>query len=77
MYGLIKSAQESYNYLQDDLSKKIFMARLAVDIEPSMSNIIYHQPGDMLAIMDYLHESVPEDRYRLRHFIMKQCYMPQ
>lgn len=40
MYGLIKSAQESFNYLQDDLSKKIFMARLAVDIEPSMSNII-------------------------------------
>lgn len=40
MYNLIEKAKQAYKYLEDDLSKQIFMARLAVDIDPSMSNII-------------------------------------
>lgn len=38
MYSLVERARESYALLQDDLSKRIFKARLTFDIEPTMSN---------------------------------------
>lgn len=35
---------------------------------PLLALSAYHVPGDMLAIMDYLHELVPEYRFWLRHY---------
>lgn len=29
---------------------------------------VYHRKGDVLAIMDYLHETIPEYRFWLRHY---------
>lgn len=36
--------------------------------KPFLAISIYHRPGDMLAIMDYLHELVPEYRFWIRHY---------
>lgn len=38
MYSFMEQARESYGLLQDDLSKKVFKARLAFDLESTMSN---------------------------------------
>ena len=35
---------------------------------PLLALSVYHLPGDMLAIMDYLHELVPKYRFWLRHY---------
>ena len=35
---------------------------------PLLAISAYHRPGDMLAIMDYLHDLVPEYRFWLRHY---------
>lgn len=35
---------------------------------PLMAISVYHRAGDMLAIMDYLHDIVPEYRFWLRHY---------
>ncbi len=35
---------------------------------PLLSICVYHRRGDMLAIMNYLHELVPEYRFWLRHY---------
>lgn len=36
--------------------------------QPLLALSVYHLPGDMLAIMDYLHELVPDYRFWLRHY---------
>ena len=36
--------------------------------KPLLAISVYHRRGDMLAIMDYLHELVPEYRFWLRHY---------
>ena len=36
--------------------------------KPLLAISVYHRTGDMLAIMDYLHELVPEYRFWLRHY---------
>ena len=36
--------------------------------KPLLAICVYHRQGDMLAIMDFLHELVPEYRFRLRHY---------
>lgn len=36
--------------------------------KPQMAICVYHRKGDMLAIMDYLHNLVPEYRFWLRHY---------
>lgn len=36
--------------------------------KPLMAISVYHQIGDMIAIMDYLHQLVPEYRFWLRHY---------
>ena len=36
--------------------------------KPFLAISIYHRVADMLAIMDYLHEIVPEYRFRIRHY---------
>ncbi len=38
MYSFIERARQSYQLLQDDLSKKIFWARLAYEFDPSSEN---------------------------------------
>lgn len=38
MYDFTGRCQQLFSLLQDDLSKEIFLARLRLDIEPSMSN---------------------------------------
>ncbi len=38
MYSFIERARQSYQLLQDDLSKKIFLARLAYEFDPSSEN---------------------------------------
>lgn len=35
---------------------------------PFLAVCVYHREGDMLAIMDYLHQLVPEYRFWLRHY---------
>lgn len=35
---------------------------------PLLAICVYHRQGDLLAIMDYLHEIVPEYRFWLRHY---------
>lgn len=35
---------------------------------PLLAVCVYHRPGDMLDIMTYLHELVPEYRFLLRHY---------
>ena len=35
---------------------------------PFLAISVYHHPGDMLAIMDYLHELIPEYHFWLRHY---------
>lgn len=36
--------------------------------KPLLAICVYHLQGDMLAIMDYLHQLVPEYRFWLRHY---------
>lgn len=36
--------------------------------KPLLAISVYHKPGDMLAIMDYLHILVPEYHFWLRHY---------
>jgi len=36
--------------------------------KPFMAVSIYHRRGDVLAIMDYLHQLVPDYRFRIRHY---------
>ena len=36
--------------------------------KPLCAISVYHKPGDVLAVMDYLHELVPEYRFWLRHY---------
>ena len=36
--------------------------------KPLLAICVYHRAGDVLAIMDYLHEIVPEYRFWLRHY---------
>lgn len=36
--------------------------------KPLLAICVYHRQGDMLAIMEYLHELVPEYRFWLRHY---------
>lgn len=36
--------------------------------KPLLAISVYHRKGDVLAIMDYLHETVPEYRFWLRHY---------
>ncbi len=38
MYRLMETAREMYELLQDELSKRVFKARLAFDLEPTMTN---------------------------------------
>lgn len=38
MYDTVKRMRELYNCLQDEQSKNIFLDRLAIDMDPSMSN---------------------------------------
>lgn len=40
MYDAVKRARGLYSLLQDELSKEIFKARLAFDLEPSMTNAV-------------------------------------
>lgn len=40
MYDAVKRARRLYSLLQDELSKEIFKARLAFDLEPSMANAV-------------------------------------
>lgn len=36
--------------------------------KPFLAVCVYHKPGDVLEIMDYLHSLVPEYRFWLRHY---------
>ncbi len=38
--------------------------------KPLLAINVYHFPGDMLAIMEYLHELVPAYRFWLRHYLI-------
>ena len=40
--------------------------------KPLLAICVYHLRGDMVAIMDYLHELVPEYRFLLRHYYLYQ-----
>lgn len=40
---------------------------------PLLAVCVYHQPGDMPAIMDYLHTIVPEYCFWLRHYSCTTC----
>ena len=35
---------------------------------PLLAASVYHKPGDVVVLMDYLHELVPEYRFYLRHY---------
>lgn len=39
-----------------------------VQDKPLLAICVYHLPGDVLAIMDYLHQLLPEYRFLLRHY---------
>lgn len=41
--------------------------------KPLCAICVYHRRGDVLAIMDYLHELVPEYRFWLRHYSPTYC----
>lgn len=36
--------------------------------KPLLAICVYHRPGDVFAIMDYLHQLLPEYRFLLRHY---------
>ena len=38
MYKTMEKTREIYSLLQDNLSKEVFKARLAFDLEPTMTN---------------------------------------
>ena len=40
--------------------------------KPFLAICVYHLRGDMVAIMDYLHQLVPEYRFLLRHYGLSQ-----
>lgn len=40
IYDLVKAARNYYDLLQDEQSKCVFRARVAVDIDPSMTNVV-------------------------------------
>lgn len=40
MYDYTKKTTELFSLLQDDLSKRVFWARLRYNIEPSMTNLM-------------------------------------
>ena len=42
--------------------------------KPLLAICVYHLRGDMVAIMDYLHQLVPEYRFLLRHYNINQLY---
>ncbi len=39
--------------------------------KPLLAVMVYHNQGDMLSIMDYLHQLVPEYHFWLRHYDVK------
>ena len=41
--------------------------------KPLLAICVYHLRGDIVAIMDYLHELVPEYRFLLRHYSIQDC----
>lgn len=40
--------------------------------KPFLAVCVYHKPGDVLEIMDYLHALIPEYRFWLRHYTVIQ-----
>lgn len=61
--GFIKMDIEGAEYSALEGSKNII-----VRDKPLCAICVYHEAGDVLAIMDYLHELVPEYRFWLRHY---------
>lgn len=60
MYSFMESVKQSYELLQDDLSKKIFWARLKYDLEPSQENLAEIVAlGEQQKWMNILIENIP------------------
>lgn len=64
---------EAVGFIKMDIEGSEFKAlhgaeNTIVRDRPLLALSVYHVPGDMLAIMDYLHRLVPEYRFWLRHY---------
>ncbi len=61
--GFIKMDIEGFEYPALQGARRTIMRD-----KPLCAISVYHKPGDVLAVMDYLHELVPEYRFWLRHY---------
>lgn len=60
MYGFVERVRKSYQLLQDDLSRKIFEVRLALDYDPSPANVARMVDlSEQRKWMDALDERIP------------------
>lgn len=64
---------EKTGFIKMDIEGSEFSAlhgarKVIVRDKPLLAISVYHLGGDMLAIMDYLHQLVPEYRFWLRHY---------
>lgn len=60
MYSLVERAKQCYQLLQDELSQKIFEARLVLDFDPSPTNIARMvRLGEQQSWLDAMEKSIP------------------